>query len=335
MKAPFPWFGGKSRAARQVWRALGCVENYIEPFGGSAALLLARPGGAAGVETYNDNDGLLVNAWRSMQMEPEATAAAADWPVSEADLHARHLVLVEARESLTERLISDPDWCDPRLGGWWIWGACCWIGSGWCSGDGPWSRDVDGLLHLGDAGMGINRKLPHLGDAGRGINRQLPHLGAGMGINRQLPHLGDAGRGDAIASWFSVISSRLRDVRIVCGSWERVCTPTVAERHGLTGIVFDPPYPEGWSTDRAYAGQTESAHDICAQVFGTAIDLDSRGCRVVVCGYSGTWSPPAGWTERRWTARKGYAADGGMRQKREVLWCSPLCVGEDQPGLFS
>ena len=28
--APFPYFGGKSRAADQVWEALGEVENYVE-----------------------------------------------------------------------------------------------------------------------------------------------------------------------------------------------------------------------------------------------------------------------------------------------------------------
>ena len=36
-------------------------------------------------------DGLLVNAWRSIQWSPDATAEAASWPVTEADMHARHL----------------------------------------------------------------------------------------------------------------------------------------------------------------------------------------------------------------------------------------------------
>lgn len=55
IKAPFPWFGGKSRAADLVWRALGPdVSNYIEPFAGSLAVLLARPGGAGKIETVND-----------------------------------------------------------------------------------------------------------------------------------------------------------------------------------------------------------------------------------------------------------------------------------------
>jgi DNA adenine methylase len=40
LRAPFPWFGGKSRAAHLVWAAFGDVPNYVEPFFGSGAVLL-------------------------------------------------------------------------------------------------------------------------------------------------------------------------------------------------------------------------------------------------------------------------------------------------------
>jgi len=43
VRAPFPWFGGKRRAAALIWRALGDPPNYVEPFFGSGASLLARP----------------------------------------------------------------------------------------------------------------------------------------------------------------------------------------------------------------------------------------------------------------------------------------------------
>lgn len=42
--APFPWFGGKSMIAPKVWERFGEPEAYAEPFAGSAAMLLARPG---------------------------------------------------------------------------------------------------------------------------------------------------------------------------------------------------------------------------------------------------------------------------------------------------
>lgn len=318
LKAPFPWFGGKSRAAGEVWAALGDVRSYVEPFGGSAALLLARPPGWSGVETYNDADGLLVNFWRSVKLHPEAVAEAADWPVSEADLHARHLVLVEQRASVTERLIADPDWCDPKLGGWWAWGASCWIGSGWCSGDGPWSRGADGAMVLENAGRGVHRQLPN--------------------ISRRVNVIASSGAG--ARGYMGALSVRLRGVQVACGDWSRVTSAAVVERGSHvkgapSGVVLDPPYPEGWAVDAAYAGQTEAAADICAEVFAVALDLADRGVRVVVCGYSGTWTPPKGWTERRWTARKGYAKSGqNENHRREVLWCSPACVPVRAPGLF-
>jgi site-specific DNA-adenine methylase len=201
LAAPFPWFGGKSGACEQVWQAFGLVDNYVEPFAGSAAMLLGAPEGKR-VQTINDADGFVANFWRAVAMDAEAVAHHADWPTNEVDLFARHSWLVRQRDGLLDRLHADPAYYDAQIAGWWCWGACNWIGSGWCAGNGPWVHDGERIVdhrklpHLGDAGRGINRKLPHLGDAGRGINRQLPHLGdAGRGINRKLPHLGDAGRG--------------------------------------------------------------------------------------------------------------------------------------------
>ena len=43
LKAPFPYFGGKRNAAPIIWEALGDVGGYVEPFAGSAAVLLGRP----------------------------------------------------------------------------------------------------------------------------------------------------------------------------------------------------------------------------------------------------------------------------------------------------
>jgi hypothetical protein len=47
------WFGGKSRAAELVWSRLGDIGNYVEPFAGSLAVLLARPHEPR-IETIND-----------------------------------------------------------------------------------------------------------------------------------------------------------------------------------------------------------------------------------------------------------------------------------------
>ena len=149
-KTPWPWFGGKSDAAPAVWDALGDVEHYVEPFAGSLAVLMRRPHPCNRTyysETVNDFDGLLVNAWRSIQLSPDATAEAASWPVTEADLHARHLALLRWKdERQLEHLMGDPMFHDPVMAGWWMWGQSCWIGSGWCSGSGPWIVGDDGRI---------------------------------------------------------------------------------------------------------------------------------------------------------------------------------------------
>ena len=136
-------------------------------------------------------------------------------------------------QDLTNKLHADPDFYDAKIAGYWCWGACNWIGSGWCSGDGPWVHDGEKIVRRSGEG-GVRSKLPHLGNAGRGINRQLPHLGnAGQGINRQLPHLGDAGQGDEhprttfICNWMQDLHARLRDVRVTCGDWGRVVKDSV------------------------------------------------------------------------------------------------------------
>lgn len=356
IKAPFPRFGGKSAIAAEVWRRFGRVPNYVEPFAGSAAMLLGRPGGAQGIETINDADGLLSNFWRALAHDPRAVAHHADWPVNEADLHARHLWLVGHRERITERLMGDPDWYDVKAAGWWVWGYCAWIGSGWCSGRGPWVS-VDGVLthrdEVGSAEAGVTRQLQHVGGSGRGINRQLPHLGnAGRGINRQLPHLTTAGmgvpRGDAVWPNLEAVATRLRGVRVACGDWQRVMGACLqpcggkaeAVRRGyVTAVFLDPPYGEGF--DGAYAATDGLEHDasIAADVWRWAVEHgDDPTLRIAVAGYDDGRDVPDGWETMRWRAAGGYAGQSGganTNHLRETVWFSPHCLAnEAQLGLF-
>ena len=329
MKAPFPWFGGKRRVAAEVWRRLGPdVAHYVEPFFGSGAVLLERPGWTPGdrrVETVNDADGMVANFWRALAADPDAVADAADWPVNEADLHARHLWLVGRREALTDRLMADPEWYDVRAAGWWVWGACAWIGSGWCSGDGPW-RAVDGVLVKAGTGDGVSRRLPHISDAGQGINRRLPHVGnAGRGINRQ---------GSTVREALAEVAERLRWVRVACGDWSRICTPTTVVR--ATGsiqpsaVFLDPPYDEGVG----YTGGGGVAADVWAWA------LENGGnplLRIAVCGYDDGRHVPAGWTTHEWKATGGYALTETAltNATRERIWFSPHCLTTAyQPSLF-
>src|SRR3954463_13930337 len=100
LKAPFPYFGGKSRVAPIIWERFGEVRNYVEPFAGSLAVLLGRPTPFAGTETVNDKCGLIANFWRALRADPDAVARHADWPVNENDATARHAWLVGEKDSL-------------------------------------------------------------------------------------------------------------------------------------------------------------------------------------------------------------------------------------------
>ncbi len=318
LQAPFPWFGGKSSVADVIWQRLGNCVNYVEPFFGSGAVLLARPH-VGKTETINDKDAFVSNFWRAVQAAPEAVAKHADWPVNETDLQARHWWLLTVGAGRLRNISGDPSLYDAQVAGWWLWGACSWIGSGWCSGNGPWQWGASGWAKIGNAGMGINRQLPHLGNAGRGINRQLPHLG-------------DAGRGAVILEWIGALSERLRAVRVCSGDWSRVCGPSVTHRHGVTGVFLDPPYADTASrTEGLYStDDLEVAHAVRAWAIEEGRNPLMRIC---LAGYDGEHELPEDWEVVEWKARGGFGSQGDdedgigrVNSQRERLWFSPGCI---------
>ena len=323
LNAPFPWFGGKSRAAELIWNALGDCQNYVEPFAGSLAVLLARPH-AARTETVNDLDCMIANVWRAIREAPEEVARWADWPVNEADLHARHQWLVD-QLAFRERMKTDPDFFDAKIAGWWCWGICQWIGSGWCDG-------------------AMERKRPGLAAGGKGVHRQRPRLAAGgMGVHRQLPHISDSGigvhRATPLYDWMAALSERLRRVRVCCGDWRRVLGPSPTVHVGLTGVLLDPPYSaEAGRDNNLYR---EESRDVAHDVREWAIEHGGNPMlRIALCGYEGEHAMPAGWRVVEWRPPGGYGTqrrDGSNEnQARERLWFSPACLrARGQGDLFA
>lgn len=284
MKAPFPWFGGKSKVADIVWQEFGEVQNYVEPFAGSLAVLLSRPHDAK-TETVNDIDCYLANFWRALSNDADGVAHWADWPVNEADLSARHQWLVNQSE-FRERMKVDPDFYDVKIAGWWVWGLCAWIGDGWCK--------------VGNAGCGVNRKLPHLGNAGQGVNRQ--------GFSDQ----------------FLKLSKRLRRVRVACGDWSRVLTDAVTTKHGITGVFLDPPYDVECKMEYA----TDSTGVSSAVREWAISNGDNPLLRIAFCGYEGEHQDfPDGWRCHAWKANGGYGSQSNNNSSRERIWFSPHCLG--------
>jgi DNA adenine methylase len=305
VKAPFPWFGGKSRAADVVWRAFGNVPNYVEPFAGSLAVLLARPHDAK-IETVNDKDGLISNFWRAVKYSPAEVARWADWPVNEADLHARHQWLVGQADGLLERLIADPEYFDPKVAGWWVWGICTWIGNGWCSRD-----------------ERLHRCAPKLSTAGHGIH-------AGERQSRKKPVTGSIGRGvHSVRAGgedvFGALAERLRLVRVCCGDWSRVLgDPTIGLNGsgGMSpcGVFLDPPYAhDNGREKRLYR---EDGAELSDAVRAWALEHgDNPKLRIALCGWDGEHEMPPSWRVTAWKAGNAFA-----NADRERIWFSPHCL---------
>ena len=299
-KTPFPWFGGKSKAAPLVWQLLGDCHHYVEPFFGGGAVLLNRPHPCNRPyysETVNDLDGLVVNAWRAMQFHPEETARHASWPVSELDKNARQIHVLKWRKDKNYELLAGThDYCDPLIAGWWLWGTCVQIGA--FDGNAPWTADpTTGRIRKwrdiqADREPGVARDRPDIGDDGRGVNRPQARE---PGVSRNRPHMGNDGQGvnhaqtrepgvlsdqpgnefhpqtmPELIRWFQWLSARLRHVRIINGDWSRVCTTGAAhtlpirQGHGPCAFFLDPPYSAEAGRDMTlYAMESGSvAHDV-------------------------------------------------------------------------
>jgi hypothetical protein len=364
---------------------------------------------------------MVANFWRATLRDPDAVASFADWPVNEADLHARHkwLVLSPEAAEFRAKMRSDPDHFDAKIAGWWCWGLCCWIGGGWCTAHGstidgnrkqimpslhpeggkgvnrkpehdwqqrPCLHEGSGVTHtaahkkrpgLGDGNggaghKGVNSKMPGMigGTDARGINCQVregrPQLAnefsLGRGVNANLPDkrpmlTGDFSYGKGVNSndalgtcarrrewlldWFGRLRDRLRQVRVCCGDWIRVCgSHSVTTRLGLTGIFLDPPY--GDEADRDMNLYAVDCGKVASRVRAYCLErgVDPQ-MRIALCGYEGEHDEleKHGWAVVAWKAQGGYGnrSDKGRKNKeRERIWFSPYCLKDEKErgGLF-
>ncbi len=343
MRPPYPWFGGKRKAADLIWSRLGDVANYIEPFLGSAAILLMRPSEPK-IETVNDADAMIANFWRAIRADPATVAMHADWPVVECDLHARHRYLITRKPMVREQCMADPEWFDAKIAGWWVWGLSQWIGDGWVPNRSPAQHGkiprigprLGECLHPNAArSEGERDHDPTLSGAGPD---EVPRLTGSMGVHSvkvpvQVPYLsGDShalikGFHEAgIYAWFEALQVRLRRVRVCSGDWSRIMGESVIHGNGMTGIVLDPPYD-------GYANVYSDGTEIFSQVAKWATDhgQDPR-LRIALCGYEGSFTPPDGWETVEWKANGGYGnVAGNMNAHKERIWFSPACLKPNRP----
>lgn len=321
-RPPFPFFGTKRKVADDVWRVFGRVSRYVEPFMGSAALILARPRPVHTVA--NDRNRYLSNFWRAVQFAPEETARWADWPVNEADLLARHrwlesrpferaiagtpdpADLLRRLRRLEQRLDADPLWYDPVVAGWWAWGQCCTLRGGWCTNHSP--RFAKPAVNTGGLAARRFECVKRMG-----VNRGQHDLDG----HTPAPDAGD--RTQHLIRYFHRLQAGMRDVIVACGHWERVVTPAVLGDRPCA-VFLDPPYSTGFGCYGRYGdGRVARRVRDWAAEWGRHPRL-----RIALCGHEGEHALPSGWTCYRWDGGRGFSTvpDAG---RRERIWFSPAC----------
>jgi len=336
LKAPFPYFGGKSKVAEEIWMRLGNPHNYVEPFAGSAAVLLARPDDHEWWkrnETINDYSGYIVNFYRAVKKDPHKVAEYASYPITEADLTARNLWLSRYDSTLREQLSSDPDYCDFKAAGWWVWGVSAWVGSDWCSGSGPWKpNSTEENQHIG-----VYRKMPMSAGnhSGKGIHKKL----------KTTPNLSDDEYPvcmveemylQDMVQQFKKISERLRRVRIINGDWKRL-TKSIMEPpgSGYTGIYLDPPYDVSLRRKNLYSSKDNASEkgfpQIHEEVREWALSQKDKNYVIAYSTYSTEEEDKimrkAKWIPFKWKADGGYglqsSKQGRENRNKEIIWFSP------------
>lgn len=327
-----------------MWQRFGNPDTYVEPFAGSLAVLLARPVEHQWwlrKESAGDYAGHVVNFFRSIAAAPHEVARHASWPITEADLTARHLWLVRYEPDLANKLAADPDYYDAKAAGWWVWGISAWVGGDWMTGKGPWHPGTE-------EGPGVYRKLPMISGShgGKGIHKPLK-IDMPEGQAPDLPAVYEAD----LLKQFQELSARLRRVRFSCGDWSRLTGSAVDPGPKKIAAVFlDPPYDLNLRRSDLYGAadvttDTQQVHEK-ARAWALKAGTDPR-MRIAYCSYSTPEEDAlfraAGWDQYRWSAQGGYGlqANNEARSNKdaEIIWFSPACLPaiaseQQKDGLF-
>ena len=134
------------------------------------------------------------------------------------------------------------------------------------------------------------------------------------------------------------LADRLRNVRVCCGDWERICGPSPTFKHGMTGVFLDPPYSA--EADRAEVYRTEDL-TVAHRVREWAIEAGKNPLmRVALCGYDTEHAMPSDWEVCAWKTNGGYGSQGDETRgrdnaSREVVWFSPACLPPVMQDLFA
>lgn len=221
LSPPLPFYGKKDYVAPLIWKLLGSPVLYIEPFGGSLAVLLARPDYDPHKhwEVVGDLNGLIVNLYRAIKADAVAVAKLVDRMWAEQDLDAALRVINQRKPTLSDWLAENLNNYDVELAAYHLVLECYCLGS----------MRTNKVSRLGRRGVCAKSFVKV------GVDEQ------GFVVN------------ETVYEWLRAIQNRLHFVDIYCRDWKKTIEISVgshtkylrmqdANSTPRVGVFLDPPY---------------------------------------------------------------------------------------------
>jgi len=167
----------------------------------------------------------------------------------------------------------------------------------------------------------VFRKRPHFGNAGQGINKKT-----------------ELTRSEFISHWMQRLATRLRDVRVACGDWSRVCGNSPIRIGSPCAIVLDPPYSVSNRSDVYNHESYSVSHDVRKFAIEKG---ENPKLRIALFGYEGEHEMPAGWECVPWKAAGGFESqsksklEADKNSRKERVWFSPGCLKPQEFSLLN
>ena len=134
----------------------------------------------------------------------EEVAWWADYPTIHHDLTSRHTWLRKWFDENSHRLVDDPDFFDPKVAGWWVWGISLWIGGSWCANTSDCIPRISS--HHGGSGIsaqrvGLQDQIPHVSSSsgGSGVSAQRVSM-PGERVSDKIPQVSSSIGGSGVSA---------------------------------------------------------------------------------------------------------------------------------------
>ena len=292
----FPYYGNKRLFADEVWKRFGNPMYYSEPFAGSLSVLLRRPELPPKneyKEIINDLSGTICNAWRSIQAEPEVVSENLTWPSNGFDLQARNTAVLKWVQKDSKRLLEDPEYYDPKIAGYWLWGQC----------------------NVMNCTFGVRDKAYQGFGGGRFRLCKTQYLrktyAECLDINLKFLH---------------EVSERIKHAEVCAVDWKRCTAPAfLLGRSGAEdGAAFlDPPYKSEKRSTNLYIKE-EQSDLVAAESYKWAVANGDK-IKVAYCCHEGDFEVPDGWA----SLKRDFPSIQRKRTAVDLIMFSPKCIKVD------